>query len=118
MIFIVAIVLGIIVGVLTIPFIKNFSTFSEAYIMFMSVYFLIVFGYIALKIWRVSFIKNNPMRFLLELLFIALFTYYYCIIVYYFRDISIKKDHFYFIMCSVLFIIIHILIELSGVYNR
>jgi hypothetical protein len=118
MIFIVAIVLGIIAGFLTCLFIKNPSTFREAYIIFGSVYFLIVFGYIALKIRHVSFIKKNPLKFLLELLFIALFTYLYCILVYHFRGLSIKKNNFYFILLSVLFIIIHTLIELAGMYDR
>jgi hypothetical protein len=116
--FIVAVIFGIIAGLLTCLFIKNPSTFCEAYIIFGSVYFLIVFGYIALKIQHISFIKKNPMRFLFELLFIALFTYLYCILVYHLRGLSIKKDNLYFILLSVLFIIIHTLIELAGMYDR
>jgi len=115
---ILSIIFGIIAGLLTIPFIKNVPIFRESYIIFGSVYFLIVFGCLALKIRRVSFIKQNLLKFLLELLFIGLFTYLYCILIYYFRGLSIKKDHVYFVMGSLLFIIVHTLIEVAGIYDR
>ena len=113
-----SIILGIVAGLLTIPFIKNIPIFRESYVIFGSVYFIIVFGYISLKIGRLSFIKNNLLRFLLELLFIGLFTYFYCILIYYFRGLSIKKDHVYFVIGSLLFVIVHTLIEVAGLYDR
>jgi len=112
------IIIGTIIGIITCFFIKNPKTFIEPYIVFGSVYFIIVFSYISLKVGRLSFIKKNPLKFLLELLFIGLFTYLYCILIYYFRGISIKKDNIYFILGSILFIIVHILIEIAGTYDR
>jgi uncharacterized BrkB/YihY/UPF0761 family membrane protein len=112
------IIIGILVGILTCLFIKNPKTFVEPYIIFGSVYFVIVFSYISLKIARLSFIKKNPLHFLLELLVIGLFSYLFCIIFYYFRGMSIKKDNIHFIVGSIFFIIIHILMEISGLYDR
>jgi uncharacterized BrkB/YihY/UPF0761 family membrane protein len=112
------ITIGIIVGIITCFFIKNPKTFIEPYIVFGSIYFIIVFSYISLKVSRLSFIKKNPLHFLLELLFIGLFSYLFCIIFYYFRGMSIKKDNIHFVVGSIFFIIVHILIEISGLYDR
>ena len=112
------IIIGILVGIITCFFIKNPKTFIEPYIVFGSVYFVIVFSYLSLKVGHLSFIKKNPLHFLLELLFIGLFSYLFCIVFYYFRGMSIKKDNIHFIVGSIFFIIIHILIEISGLYDR
>ncbi len=114
-------IIGIIIGILICLYIHHFiknpslSNFIEPYIVFGFILFLIVFIYLSLKIFYFKFIEKMPFHFLLELLFVGLFSYFYFIIIYYFRGIRVKKLYiFYF---SILFIIIHFLLELSGTYK-
>lgn len=112
------IIIGIIFGILTCLLIKNPKTFIEPYIVFGFVYFFVVFTYIVLKIRYTTFIVKNPLKYFGEAFFIGLITYLYLVLVYYFRGISIMKDHPYFIFFSLLMIIVHTLIELTGLYDR
>ena len=112
------IIIGILVGILTCLLIKNPKTFIEPFIIFGFVYFFVVFTYIVLKIWYTKFIIKNPIKYLIEAFFIGLITYLYLVLVYYLRGISIMKDHPYFIFFSLLMIVVHTLIELTGLYDR
>ena len=115
---IISIITGIIIGIIICLYLQNFkpSAFIESFIIFGIVLSLVVFSYLAFKIGHVSFIKKNKLKFLAELLFIGIFTYVYFILIYYFRRNSIKNDHHHFINFSIVFIIIHILLEVCGVY--
>lgn len=112
---------GLFSGIIVCLYIQNFGkskTFIEPFILYGIVFSIIVFLFLSLKIFHVSFIKKSSLKFLLELLFIGLFSYLFCIGFYYFRGMSIKKDNIHFIVGSIFFIIIHILIELTGLYDR
>lgn len=93
----------------------SLSNFIEPFIIFTFIVFLIVFIYLSLKIFHIEIIKKMPFHFLLELLFLGLFSYLYFVIIYYFRGITIKKMHIIYL--SLLFIFFHILLELSGAYK-
>ena len=112
-----AIILGIIICFYIHNFIKSPTLFNfiEPFIIFGFVLFLVVFIFLSLKNFHSWFIKKMPFHFLLELLFIGLFSYLYFIIIYYFRGIRVKKMHIVYVY--LVFIIIHILLELSGAYN-
>lgn len=112
------IIIGIILGILTCLLIKNPKTFIEPCIIFGFVYFFVVFIFLTLKIGHTTFIRKNPLKYLFEAFFIGLITYLYLVLVYYYRGISIMKDHPYFIFYSLLMIIVHTLLELVGIYDR
>lgn len=117
------IVIGLVLGIITCFFINSMnlsklSKFIESFILFGMVYIVVVFIYFSFKKNNFSFIKKNLLKYLIELLVIGIFSYFYFILIYYFRGISIQKDHKYFILLCLLFIIIHTLFELSGVYKR
>ena len=113
--------LGIITGIIICLCIHNFiqypslSNFIEPFIIFTFIVFLIVFIYLSLKNFHIQIIKNIPFHFLLELLFLGLFSYVYFFMIYYFRGIRINKLHVIYL--SLLFTIFHILLELSGAYT-
>jgi hypothetical protein len=113
------IIIGIFFGIITI--ITNTlthtltSSFIENFIIFGSVYFLVVFLYFSLKIGYTSFIQKSPLKFFTELIFIGLFGFIYCILIYYFRGIPPNINILYF---SLLFIIAHILLELSHSFKN
>ena len=116
-------IIGLVLGIITCFFIKSMNLskltkFIESFILFGMVYIVVVFIYFSFKKYHFSFIKKNLLKYLIELLFIGIFSYFYFILIYYFRGISIEKDHKYFILLCLLFIIIHTLFELSGVYKR
>lgn len=115
------VILGIITGILICFYIHNFiqtpslSNFIEPFIIFGIVFFLIIFIYLSLKNFHIQIIKKIPFHFLLELLFLGLFSYVYFFMIYYFRGIRINKLHLIYL--SSIFVIIHILFELSGSYK-
>ena len=117
----IALIIGVIIGIVICIYIENFiqkptlTNFIEPYFIFGFVFFLVVFIYLSLKNFHIEIIKKMPFHFLLELLFLGLFSYLYFIIIYYFRGITIKKMHIIYI--SLLFILFHILLELSGSYK-
>jgi len=114
-------ILGLFIGILICLYIHIFIqnpslyNFIEPFIIFSFIVFLIVFSYLSLKNFHVQIIKKIPFHFLLELLFLGLFSYIYFFMIYYFRGITIKKMHIIYL--SLLFIIFHILLELSGAYK-
>ena len=114
-------ILGIISGILICFYIHNFIqnpslyNFIEPFIIFTFIVFLIVFIYLSLKNFHIQIIKNIPFHFLLELLFLGLFSYIYFFMIYYFRGIIIKKMNIIYL--SLIFIVFHILLELSGAYK-
>jgi len=114
-------IISLIIGILICFYIHNFIqtpslfNFIEPFIIFTFIVFLIVFIYLSLKIFHIQMIKKIPFYFLLELLFLGLFSYIYFFMIYYFRGITIKKMHIIYL--SLLFIIFHILLELSGAYK-
>jgi len=111
-----AIILGIIICFYVETNIKpSLSNFIEPFIIFTFIVFLIVFIYLSLKIFHLEIIKKIPFHFLLEILFLGLFSYLYFVIIYYFRGITFKKIHIIYV--SLLFILFHILLELSGAYK-
>jgi CDP-diglyceride synthetase len=117
----IASIIGVISGILLCIYIHNFikipslSNFIEPFIIFTFIVFLIVFSYLSLKNFHIQIIKKIPFHFLLELLFLGLFSYLYFIIIYYFRGVHFKKLHIIYV--CLLFILIHILLELSGAYK-
>jgi len=117
----IASIIGVISGILLCIYIHNFikipslSNFIEPFIIFTFIVFLIVFSYLSLKNFHIQIIKKIPFHFLLELLFLGLFSYIYFFMVYYFRGIPINV--MYVIYLSSIFVIIHILFELSGAYK-
>jgi hypothetical protein len=108
------IILGIIFGIIVCIFIENPKTFIHPFILFGTVFSLIVFGYLAMKILHTSFIKKNISKYLGESLFIGIFTYMYCIIVYSFRGLPI--NHVAFTGLTILFVVIHFMLELTHTY--
>lgn len=111
---------GIIVCIYIQYNIKNslFIEFIDSFIVYGSVFFLVVFGFLSLKIFHFQFIQKSFFRFLFEILFIGVFSYIYFILAYYLRGISIDKHHHYFIYFSLFFIVVHILLELCKAYSR
>jgi hypothetical protein len=115
------IIIGIIIGIFICLYIHNFiktpslSNFIEPYIIFGTIMCLVVFIYLSLKIFHIQIIKKIPFHFLLELLFLGLFSYIYFFMIYYFRGIRIKKMNIIYL--SLLFVVFHILLELSGTYK-
>lgn len=113
-------IIGLITGLIVCLYIHNFIktptliNFIEPFFLFGIVFFLVVFIYLSLKIFYIGFIKKS-FKFLLELLFIGLFCYLYFAIIYYFRGKHI--DMKYLIYSTLLFIFIHILLELSGTFK-
>lgn len=108
------IIIGLFAGISVCLFIENPKTFIHSFILFGTIFSLVVFGYLAMKILHTSFIKKNILKYLGESLFIALFTYIYCVIVYYFRGLSMNQPAF--VGLSILFVIIHLMLELSHTY--
>ena len=87
-----AIILGIIICFYVETNIQpSLSNFIEPFIIFTFIVFLVVFIYLSLKIFHVEIIKKMPFHFLLEILFLGLFSYLYFVIIYYFRGITFKK---------------------------
>ena len=114
-------ILGLFIGIIICFYIHNFiqqpslSNFIEPFIIFSFIVFLIVFIYLSLKNCHIQIIKKIPFHFLLELLFLGLFSYIYFFMIYYFRGIRIKKINIIYL--SLLFVVFHILLELSGTYK-
>jgi hypothetical protein len=108
------IIIGLVAGISVCLFIENPKTFIHSFILFGTIFSLLVFGYLAMKILHTSFIKKNILKFLGESLFIAIFTYMYCIIVYSFR--GLPMNHFAFTGLTLLFVVIHLMLELSHTY--
>ena len=114
-------IFGLFIGILICLYIHNFikkpslSNFIEPYIIFGIVMFLVVFIYLSLKNFHIQIIKKIPFYFLLELLFVGFFCYFYFFIIYYFRGIPINVLNIVYL--SLLFVLIHILLELSGAYK-
>lgn len=108
------IIIGLVAGITVCLFIENPKTFIHSFMLFGTIFSLVVFGYLAMKILHTSFIKKNILKYLGESLFIALFTYIYCVIVYYFRGLPMNQPAF--IGATLLFIVIHLMLELSHTY--
>ena len=108
------IIVGIVAGIILCLCIKNPKTFVHSFILFGSIFSLVFFGYLAMKILHTSFIKKNILKYLAESLFIGIFTYMYCLIVYSFR--GLPMNHFAFIGFTLLFVVIHFMLELSHTY--
>ena len=109
-----SIIIGIIAGIILCLCIKNPKTFIHSFILFGSVFSLIVFGYLAMNILHTSFIKKNMVKFIGESLFIAIFTYMYCLVVYSFRGLPINQS--VSIGMTLLFVVIHSMLELGHTY--
>lgn len=116
------ILLGLFSGIITCLYVEyiikkpTLKNFIEPYILFGIVYFLIVFIYLTIKVFHKSFIKKKPFEFFIELIFIGIFSYLFFIIIYYFRGLPLKRDHSIIVYFSIVFVIIHLLLELSGMY--
>lgn len=114
-------IIGLITGILICFYIHNFIkipslyNFIEPFIIFTFIVFLIVFVYLSLINFHIQIIKKIPFHFLLELLFLGLFSYIYFFMIYYFRGIPINILHMIYL--SSMFVIIHVLFELSGAYK-
>jgi hypothetical protein len=110
--------LGLFSGIFVCFYIQNFGNptkFVQSFILYGLVFSIIVFLFLSLKIFYISFIKKSSLKFLIELLFIGLFTYIYCIIIFHFRGLSFKHNHFIYL--ALLFVFIHVLLELCGVFK-
>ena len=114
-------ILGILSGIIICLYIHNFiqkptlTNFIEPFIIFGFVLFLVIFIYLSLQNFYLLFIKKTPFYFLLELLFLGFFSYLYFFMIYYFRNIPVKKMNIIYL--SLLFTVFHILLELSGAYK-
>lgn len=108
------IILGLVAGFSVCLFIENTKTFIKPFILFGIIFSLTVFIYLAMKNLHTTFIKKNILKFLVESLFIGIFTYLYCVIVYSFRGLPMNQPGF--ISFTLLFIIIHFLLELNYAY--
>jgi len=108
------IILGLITGISICLCIENTKDFIQPFILFVFVFSLVVFFYLSIKNSYLSFIKKHPLKFLFETLIIGILTYIYCFILFYFRGIPI--DQLLFIGFVLLFMIIHILLELGHAY--
>jgi hypothetical protein len=110
--------LGLFSGIIVCLYIQYFlkpSTFVEPFIVYGLVFSIIVFLFLSLKIFHYQYIKKSPLKFLTELLFIGLFGYFYSYFISHFREIKIQ--HKFFIILSLLFVFIHILLELCGAFK-
>lgn len=113
---------GLFSGILTCLYVEymiktpTLNNFIEPYILYGIIYFLIVFIYLTIKVFHKSFILKYPFEFLIELFFIGIFSYFFFIMIYYFRDLPLKRDHSKIVYFAIVFVIIHILLELSGMY--
>jgi len=110
--------LGLFSGILVCLYIQNFGNstkFIEPFILFGLVFSIIVFLFLSLKIFHYSFIKKSPFKFFIELLFVGLFGYFYSYIIFYFRGLFIIYINFIYL--SLLFVFIHVLLELCNVFK-
>ena len=113
---------GLFSGIITCLYVEymtknpTLNNFIEPYILYGIIYFLIVFIYLTIKVFHKSFILRYPFEFFIELIFIGIFSYLFFIMIYYFRDLPLKRDHSKIVYFAILFVIIHILLELSGMY--
>jgi hypothetical protein len=116
------ILLGLFSGIITCLYVEIFiktptlSNFIEPYILYGMIYFLIVFIYLTIKVFHKSFILRYPFEFFIELFFIGVFSYLFFIMIYYFRGLPLKRDHSKIVYFAIVFVIIHVLLELSGMY--
>ena len=113
---------GLFSGILTCLYVEymiktpTLNNFIEPYILYGMIYFLIVFIYLTIKVFHKSFIQRHPFEFFIELIFIGIFSYLFFIMIYYFRSLPLKRDHSKIVYFAIIFVIIHILLELSGMY--
>jgi hypothetical protein len=118
-----ATIFGLFSGIFTCLYveciIKNptLTNFIEPYILYGMIYFLIVFIYLSIKVFHKSFILRYPFEFFIELIFIGFFSYLFVIMIYYFRGLPIKRDHSKIVYLTAIFVFIHVLLELSGMYK-
>jgi hypothetical protein len=120
-----ATIIGLFSGIITCLYVENIiktptlSNFIEPYILFGIVYFLVVFIYLTIKVFHISFIRKKPFDFFIELIFLGIFSYLFPILIYYFRGLPMKRDHMKIVYLTIIVIFIHVLLELSGMYvNR
>ena len=115
---------GLFSGILTCLYVEymikkpTLNNFIEPYILYGIIYFLIVFIYLTIKVFHKSFILRYPFEFFIELFFIGIFSYLFFIMIYYFRGLHLKRDHSKIVYLTIVFVIIHLLLELSGMYIK
>jgi len=113
---------GLFSGIITCLYVEymikkpTLNNFIEPYILYGMIYFLIVFIYLTIKVFHKSFIQRHLFEFIIELFFIGIFSYLFFVMIYYFRGLPLKRDHSIIVYFALLFVIIHILLELSGMY--
>ena len=113
---------GLFSGIITCLYVEyiikkpTLNNFIEPYILYGMIYFLIVFIYLTIKVFHISFIRKKPFEFFIELIILGVFSYLFVIMIYYFRGLPLKRDHSKIVYLTIVFVIIHILLELSGMY--
>jgi hypothetical protein len=115
---------GLFSGIITCLYVEymikkpTLNNFIEPYILFGIVYFLVVFIYLTIKVFHKSFILKYPFEFFIELIILGVFSYLFVIMIYYFRGLHLKRDHAKIVYLTIVFVIIHVLLELSGMYIK
>jgi len=115
---------GLFSGILTCLYVEyiikkpTLNNFIEPYILYGMIYFLIVFIYLSIKVFHKSFILKYPFEFFIELIILGIFSYLFVIMIYYFRGLPLKRDHSKIVYLTIVFVIIHILLELGGMYIK
>ena len=118
-----ATVFGLFSGLFTCLYVEyiiktpTLTNFIEPYILYGMIYFLVVFIYLTIKVFHISFIRKKPFEFFIELFILGFFSYLFVIIIYYFRGLPLKRDHSKIVYLTIVFVIMHILLELSGMYK-
>ena len=115
---------GLFSGIITCLYVEykikkpTLNNFIEPYILYGIIYFLIVFIYLTIKIFHTSFIERHAIEFFIELIILGVFSYLFVIMIYYFRGLHLKRDHSKIVYLTIVFVIIHILLELGGMYIK
>lgn len=115
---------GLFSGIITCLYIEymiktpTLNNFIEPYILYGMIYFLIVFIYLTIKVFHKSFIQRHPFEFFIESIILGVFSYLFVIMIYYFRGLHLKRDHSKIVYLTIVFVIIHILLELGGMYIK
>ena len=77
----------------------------------------LVLAALSVKNRDIAFIKDHPLMFLLELLFISIIPGIGMFIISFTREATIKTSFFAFMALSAKLAVVHILLQLSGFYS-
>jgi len=114
----IAILLGILFCIF-LSFKKINQLFVDQTIISLIIICTMIALYFAFVMRQTKYIKKNLIRFILETKLIGILTVFLFICIYHLRKIYIElKDYLNFIAVGLFFMLIHVLFELSGLYNK